>query len=118
MDKTKIPLTNGERKATIKMSGEKCKTYGSTSVFDCHCNDCHNHIVEYLGKKKGKKYLYSGDFKDTIKNMEVVIMSFSTDEDENTSSCECFVRLADSEYCYEWIPREHIFYNLEEVKNE
>ena len=117
MKEIKIPLTNEERIKSIKMSGKKCKTSGSTSVLNCHCNDCHNHIIEYLGKKKGKKYLYTGNFKDTIKDREVIITHFSTDEDEETSSCECFVKMANSEYCFEWIPRKDIFHNLKEIKN-
>lgn len=109
-------MENKERIKTIKMSGEKCKLSGSKSILDCHCNDCHNHIIEYLGKKKGNKYFYTGNFKDTIKDREVVITHFSTDENEETSSCECFVRLANSEYCYEWIPRKEIIENLVEIK--
>ncbi len=117
MDKSKIPLTNEERIKSIKMSGKKC-SFGKTSILDCGCNDCHNNIIEYLGKKVGKKYLYIGKFKDTIENREVVIIHFSTDEDDETSSCECWVRRADSENCYQWIPRRDIFYNLKEIKNE
>lgn len=110
-------MNNKERITSIKMSGDKCEYSGSTSVLDCHCNDCRNHIIEYLGKRKGKKYLYTGDFKDTIKNREVIIISFSTDGDNENNSCECFVRRADSEYCYEWIPREDIIGNLVEIND-
>ena len=109
-------MKNKERIESIKMSGEKC-SFGNTSILNCHCNDCHNHIIEYLGKKKGKKYLYTGNFKRDLKNREVVIESFSTDENEETSSCECFVRLASSEYLYVWIPRREIINNLIEIKD-
>ena len=45
-----------QRKESIKMNGKKCQ-FGSTSVFDCHCNECYNNIIEYLGKEVGKVYL-------------------------------------------------------------
>ena len=111
-----IEVCNGCRKKSIKMSGEKCSS-GSKSIFDCHCNDCHNHIIEYLGKKKGEVYFYNGQFSETyIQDKKVEIIRFSTDEDEKTSSCECFIKLHGGEggQC-EWIPRREIINNLIEV---
>ena len=119
MDKKDIPLTNEERKATIKMSGEKCKTYGSTSIFDCHCNDCYENISGYLGKKKGRKYLYTGKFTpEYMRGKHVIIKSFCAYENDKTSSCECFIKMADKEYGCEWIPRDDIINNLLEVADE
>lgn len=119
MDKVKIPLTNEERKATIKMSGEKC-SYGSISVFDCHCNDCYSHIVSYLGKRKDKKYFYNGKFTPAyMKDKHVVIESFCANENDKTSSCECFIKLFGGEGGHvEWIPRDEIINNLLEVEDE
>ena len=51
MQSLKKIMTNKERIKTIKMSGEKC-SFGSKSILDCHCDDCHSHIIEYLGKKR------------------------------------------------------------------
>ena len=108
--------TNKERKKSIVMSGEKCSS-GSKSIFDCHCNDCHNNIIEYLGKKKGEVYFYNGKFAPSyIQDKKIEIVCFSTDEDEETSSCECFIKLFDGEggQC-EWIPRREIIDNLMRV---
>ena len=112
-----LKISNEERKKSIIMSGKEC-SFGSKSIFDCHCNDCHNHIIEYLGKKKGEVYFYDGDFAKTyIQDKKVKILSFSTDEDDETSSCECFIKLFDGEggQC-EWIPRREIMNNLKEVQ--
>ena len=111
-------LTNKERIKSIKMSGEKCKYSGSTSILDCHCNECHDNIIGYLGKKKGGKYLYNGKFTpEYMRDRLIIIEKFSTDEDEETSSCECFIRLFDGEGGQvQWIPREEILNNLLDVK--
>ncbi len=106
-------MSNEERKKSIVMSGKRC-SFGSKSIFDCHCNDCHNNIIEYLGKKKGEVYFYNGRFAKTyIQDKKVKIDCFSTDEDEKTSSCECFIQLLDGTggQC-EWIPRREIISNL------
>ncbi len=110
-----MEMSNEERKKSIIMSGKKC-SFGSKSIFDCHCNDCHNHIIEYLGKKKGSIYLYTGRFASTyIQDKKIEIVCFSTDEDEKTISCECFIKLLNGTggQC-EWIPRREIISNLEE----
>jgi len=111
-------MENKERIKSIKMSGEKCKLSGSTSIFDCHCNDCYNNIVEYLGKKKGKKYFYNGKFTpEYMRNRHVVIEKFCANEDDKTSSCECFIKLFGGEGGQvQWIPREEIISNLLEVE--
>lgn len=98
-----------DRAKTIKMSGKKCN-FGSSSVFNCHCNICRDNIVEYLGKKKGLKYLYTGKFApEYMRNKEIEIIHFSTTEEDETSSCEAFIKLCDgSEGQCEWIPREEI----------
>jgi len=108
-----------QRAKSIKMSGEKC-SFGETSVFNCHCNDCYNHIGEYLGKKKGQKYFYNGKFAPTyIQDKEVIIHHFSTDERDKTSSCECMIKLFGGEGGQvEWIPREEIINNLLEIKDK
>ncbi len=104
-----------QRKESIKMNGKKCQ-FGSTSVFDCHCNECYNNIIEYLGKEVGKVYLYNGKFTpEYMRDKRVIIKSFCADEKDETSSCECFIKLADSEYGAEWIPRKEIIENLIEV---
>ena len=112
-----LKISNEERKKSIIMSGKEC-SFGSKSIFDCHCNDCYDHIIEYLGKKKGEVYFYDGDFARTyIQDKKVKILSFSTDEDDETSSCECFIQLFGGEggQC-EWIPRREIMNNLKEVQ--
>ena len=106
-------MTNKERIKTIKMSGEKC-SFGSKSILDCHCDDCHSHIIEYLGKKKGKVYKYTGKHTASyLHNQRVFIERFSTDEDEITNSCEAFICLykGSGGQC-EWIPRNEIIENL------
>ncbi len=114
-----MQISNKERTDSIIMSGEKC-SFGSKSVFDCHCNACFSHIIGYLGKKKGEKYFYNGSFAPQyIRNRDVKILSFFFAEEEEPSSCECFIQLFDGEggQC-EWIPRKEIINNLLEIKNE
>ena len=102
-------MTNKERIKTIKMSGEKCR-FGNKSILDCHCDDCHSHIIGYLGKEKGKVYKYTGRFAPAyLHDKEVFIDSFSTNEKEKTSSCEAFISLkGGTGGQVGWIPRDEI----------
>lgn len=114
-----IELTNEERKNTIIMNGQKCKLSNSSHVFDCHCNECYHNIKSYLGKEVGKMYKYTGKFAPVyLQDKKVEVLHFCADENDKTSSCECFLKLYGGEGGQvEWIPRREILYNLEEVSN-
>ena len=101
-----------ERIKSVKTNGKKCEVYKSTFP-DCHCNECYRNITEYLGKKKGEKYKYTGKFAAPyFYNQEVVIDHFSVG-DEITHSCEAFIQLfGGTGGQVEWIPRNEIINNL------
>jgi len=107
------------RAKTIKMNGKKCKYSGSDSVFDCHCNECRDNIVEYLGKKIGETYKYTGKFAPAyMYNQEVIIDKFSTTAEDKTSSCEAVIKLkGGTGGQVEGIPREEIINNLEFIND-
>ena len=106
-------MDENQRKRSIIMSGKKCSYSSSKHIFDCHCNECHDNIKGYLGKEKKKIYIYTGKFApEYIRGKQIIVDKFSTDEHEKTSSCEAFIHLADSDYGYEWIPRNEIENNL------
>ena len=99
-----------DRIKSIKMSGDKCKLSGSKSILDCHCNECSDNVIEYLGKKKGKIYKYTGKFtKEYLRDRLVVIIKFCVDYDDKPSTCEAFIKLKGGSggQC-EWIPRNEI----------
>ena len=110
-------MKNEERIKTIKMSGKSCKLSGSKSILDCHCNECYENVIEYLGKKKGEAYKYTGKFAlEYIRGKEIIIDHFSTNEQNETASCEAFIRLkGGTDGQVEWIPRNEIVNNLEKI---
>lgn len=111
-------MNREERIKSIKMSGKKCKLSNNDSIFKCHCNHCNDNIIEYLGKKKGVRYLYTGKFTpEYMRDKHVFIRNFCIDENDKTSSCECFIEMADVKYGCEWIPRKEIVENLIEIND-
>ncbi len=116
-----VPIFAETQAEDLKYNWDKIKVikeaiYGKQKIKTSE--DFDQYLKMYLGKKKGGKYLYNGKFTpEYMRDRLIIIEKFSTDEDEETSSCECFIRLFDGEGGQvQWIPREEILNNLLDVK--
>jgi hypothetical protein len=95
----------------MKTNNKRCSTSGKQYP-ECHCNECYDNVVEYLGKIKGEIYFYNGKYAEQyLRNKLVVIERFHPDG--HPSTCEALIRLGGGSggQCG-WIPREEIINNL------
>ena len=95
----------------MKTNEKKCKL-NKSEFPDCHCDECYHNVEEYLGKVKGKVYLYTGDRIQYMQNKKVTIESFLPGGDEH-KTCEAFIKLfgGTGGQC-DWIPKKEIINNL------
>lgn len=102
------------KKPELTTNKNKC-SLSKSEYPDCGCNECRGNVIGYLGKEKGKIYLYTGNFAGTyLHNQRVFIERFSPwIYTEKPSSCEAFICLdgGSGGQC-DWIPREEIINNL------
>ena len=65
----------------MKTNEKKCKL-NKSEFPDCHCDECYHNVEEYLGKVKGKVYLYTGDRIQYMQNKKVTINKKMKEEKE------------------------------------